>query len=707
MFTENNQPNLDLNEIVKSENIANLLDEEQNRCIAHYVVENLNKDVSARSDWDTRMADSMDLALQVVKEKTFPFPNASNVKFPLVTIAALQYIARAYSALIPSSDIVKVKIVGPDMDGAKQARADRISDHMSYQLLEEDCGWEENMDKTLIVQSIIGCAFKKTYFDADAGHNKSRMILPKDLYIPYYASTLEDASRITEILYWSHNDLESAIRNGLFVDHDYCKEDSNTPVNSILQYQEQEAHGVHASSSNDHGKPIELIEQHCWMDLDGDGFNEPYIVTVHRSSEKLCRIVARFFKSDIKKNKKGQIYKINATQYYTKFPFIPSPDGSIYDLGFGLLLGPINKSIDTTINQLIDAGTISNTAGGFLGRGAKFKSGDNSFRPFEWKRVDSTGDDLRKNLLPYPVREPSQVLYNLLVLLINYGERIGMATDPMIGVNPGQNTPAETSRNMISEGQKQFNAIYKRTWRSLKQEFQKLYDLNRIYLEDKTTFFSSATSNGQQIVLREDYAGSNYDIRPAADPYMVSDQQKLMQSTLVKQASMSTPGYDLYEVEKMFLKSMRVSEIDKIYPNPKSPDAPQTSPPAAVQVQMMKNEIKDKDRDLKWKLGLLKMLEQADINRAKIVDLEATAQKTLAEAKALGQQVEISKINTQIEAARAYQEGLLKQVDIFAGLLKEQSKGEAENGEGPAPEPGRMATGPAIKNISGIAEVLR
>ena len=138
---------------------------------------------------------------------------------------------------------------------------------------------------------------------------------------------------------------------------------------------------------------------------------------------------------------------IKPETYFTKFPFIPSPDGGFYDLGFGTLLGPLNRSIDTMINQLIDAGTMANTAGGFLSRGIKIRGGNYNFAPLEWKHVDSTGDDLRKGIMPLPVREPSQVLYTLLNLLINYGERIGGSVDILVGQNPGQNTPAETSRS--------------------------------------------------------------------------------------------------------------------------------------------------------------------------------------------------------------------------------------------------------------------
>jgi hypothetical protein len=276
---------------------------------------------------------------------------------------------------------------------------------MSFQVLEEDECWEENMDKVLLSEAIVGSAFKKTYFDASLGHNVSEHVLAKDLYIPYFAKSLEKASRITQMLYLSSNDLISKARSGLYCDTNTSLT-PETPESTPLEVASQESQGI-VPTLSDSSAPFEVLEQHRYLDLDGDEYQEPYIVTIRKDTKQVLRIVARFSTTTIKKNAEGKITYITAHHYYTKFGFIPSPDGGIYDLGFGVLLGPTNESINTILNQLIDAGTMSNSAGGFLGRGAKLRSGDNTFKPFEWKRVDSTGDDLHKSIYPIPVREPS------------------------------------------------------------------------------------------------------------------------------------------------------------------------------------------------------------------------------------------------------------------------------------------------------------
>src|SRR5690606_31142549 len=226
------------------------------------------------------------------------------------------------------------------------------------------------------------------------------------------------------------------------------------------------------------------------------------------------RIVCRFDRiEDIHYNNQNEIIKIDAWEYFTKIPFIPSPDGGALDIGFGTLLGPLNESVDAAINQLFDAGTLANTAGGFLGRGAKIRGGVYEFSPFDWQRVDSTGDDLRKSIFPLPVREPSNVMFQLLGLIIDYTNRISATTEINVGENVGQSPPAETSRTMNVNGQRIYSAIFKRIWRSMKLEFRKLYQLNSVFLPVSVQFGAAGRSIG-----REDYRGSAAQVVPFADP---------------------------------------------------------------------------------------------------------------------------------------------------------------------------------------------
>jgi chaperonin GroES len=227
------------------------------------------------------------------------------------------------------------------------------------------------------------------------------------------------------------------------------------------------------------------------------------------------------------------------------------------------LLSPINDSVNTILNQLIDAGSLQNSNSGFIGRGARIKGGKVRFRPNEWQRVNVAGGALRDSIVPLPVNAPSQVLFELLSLLISYAERVGSVTDAMMGDNPGQNTPAYNMSAMLEQGLQVFNGIFKRVYRAQRSEFRKLYNLNAIYL-DQEEYFSYQDADAK--VLKTDYTADPKDLIPAADPNAFSGKEKMMKAQAVREASMSVPGYDPIKVEQRFLESMDIPDAAEVYP---------------------------------------------------------------------------------------------------------------------------------------------
>ena len=681
-----------ISDLVYEANIAELLCKEDLATIGLTIVKDFDNDLISRSSWEKRTEASLKLALQVAETKNFPWPNASNVKFPLITIAALQYHARSYPVLIDSDLPVKCRVVGDDKDGLRALRSTRVEQHMSYQLLEEDEDWESEMDKVLITQPIIGCAFKKTYYDPIRKHNISENVLAKDLVVNYWTKSLETANRVTHILQMSRNEIYERVARGLWCDVSEGRQQtfSSVMTGNGLQSAQDKAQGMSPPEPNDTSTPIEILEQHCHIDFDDDGYAEPYIVYVRRDNKTVARIVARYTDADIERNDKDVILSIKAEQYFTKYPFVPSPDGGFYDLGFGVLLGPLNESINTIVNQLVDAGTMANTAGGFLSRGIKLRGGNYSFNPMEWKHVDTTGDDLRKGIVPLPVREPSQVLFTLLNLLINYGERIGGSVDILSGQNPGQNTPAETTRTMAEQGMKIFNGIFKRTHRSLKQEFRKLYRLNQIFVTDNTQYVSNAKSQG--IVLASDYDGPVTDVMPTADPSVTSDAQRVAQANAVAQRVAATPGlYNRYESEYTLLKAMKITNIDKILPDPKGPNAVPPPQNPKIQIEQMKMQAKQAESELAMKMGLLKLMGDAELNQAKIEKLKAEAEAIKVGVATEGEKMRLQEINSQIALQRERREGILGSIETMNKVYSSMMEGQ--QGQPQAPMAGGMQGG--------------
>jgi len=673
---------LDLKEIVSMPNIADVLDEQDLWTISYHVHDGFEVDLNSRSEWEKRTEASMKLALQVAEAKSFPWPGASNVKFPLITIAALQYHARSYPVLIDGDTPVHCRVPGDDPDGTKTARADRVAAHMSYQILEEDTTWESEMDRVLISQPIVGCAFKKSYFDPILKHNVSENILAKDFVVNYWTKHLDTAQRVTHIQYFTKNDIYERVARGLFCEMEEIHP-ASTPQDNLTLAQNK-AQGMTAPEAIDDTTPYEILEQHCYLDLDGDGYSEPYIVWIRRDTKQVLRITARYFSTSIESDEDGTVLSITPETYFTKFPFIPSPDGGFYDLGFGSLLGPLNQSIDTILNQLVDAGTMANTAGGFLARGIKLRGGNYNFAPLEWKHVDSTGDDLRKGVMPLPVREPSQVLFTLLNLLINYGERIGGSVDILSGQNPGQNTAAETTRTMAEQGMKIFSGIFKRTYRSLKDEFRKLYRLNQLYLDGIQDYNGVS---GSSFIDADDYQGPVSDVRPAADPNIVSDTQRMQQALAVLTLAKETPGMSMYDAQKMYLKAMKVSNIDTILPDPKGPNAIKPGPSEKIQIEQMKMQLKQAQLEMHTKLAVMKMAKDMEINQAKIHKLEADALLAIEQAGGIKVGHEIALFDAQIGAAKAKQEGMQSAMKTIMELEKHLNDMSQESKQSALPSP--------------------
>lgn len=672
---------------INSPNLCDRFDDGDLQVIGEKVWDFYKTDLQSREPWLRRTEAAMDLAMQVQKDKTFPWPGCSNVAFPLITIAALQFHSRAYPAIVQAPDLVTCRVVGPDPDGSKTERASRVGTHMSWQLLEQDESWEEETDRALLHIPIVGCAFKKSYYSAGLGRNVSELVLAKDLVINYWARSVEECAVKTHIVPFSRNKLHERMMEKTFRDatnENWYNDDAPKRDQTAYQAAVDNRTGFNEPMP-DERTPFIVLEQHVSLDLDGDGYAEPYIVSIDHDSHFVWRIVCRFDREeDVERNESGDIIRIRASEYFTKYHFIPSPDGGIYDVGFGVLLGPLNESTNSAINQLFDAGTMANTAGGFLGRGAKIRGGVYNFSPFEWNRVDSTGDDLRKSIFPMPVREPSNVMFQLLTLLINYTEKVSGAVDISTGGNPGQNTPAETSQSMLEQGQKVYAAIFKRIWRSMKNEFKKLYQLNALHMSPDKTYFAGSVD----YISRADYLGDPSSVIPAADPNIMSDRARLAQAQTLMQVAKGNPLYNQDEVNIKFLKAIKIADYQKIYTGMKG--APPPKPSEKVQVEMIKQQIANSRLEWQRLQWLSSLYEQRRMNMAKITLLQAQADQVLKESDGAQAAQKVAEFEAQMKALEMMHGMLSDQIQNTQGMMGDQ---DGQGGTGPAPTEGAGGQG--------------
>lgn len=618
---------------ITSANLAKQLDPSVLSDIGSKVVEEFKIDEASRAEagWDERNDAAMKLALLTKEEKSYPWAKASNVKFPLIIKAAIEFNARAYPALIDGPEIVKGSINGQSSP-EKVARADRIGKHMSWQLLQQMDDWEEDTDSLLIQLPVVGCAFRKTYFDPLKGYNCSHLVSAKDFVVNYMTKDLATCPRATHVLTFYPHEVAEKMRGGTWLTVDL---------------------GRPTDAANDDQAPHTFYEQHRLWDLDGDDYPEPYIVTVEKETEKVVRIVARYDETSIMGDDKGKVVRIKPLQSFTKYGFIPSPDGSFYDMGFGTLLGPLGETINSTINQIMDAGHLANVQGGFIGDGVSIKSGNQRFAPGEWKKASTGGGLLRDNIVPLPTKEPSAVLYNLMVFLIDAAKDV-TATQDILNGDAGKGTmPVGTVSALIEQGLKTFTAIVKRLHRALKKELGILYRLNGRYLQPQEYF---TFQDQQGAVAQADYQADDLDVVPVSDPNMATDMQRMTQAQFVVDLNEKLPGtLKPGLIAERALQAARVPDADQLLiPPPKGPPPP----------------------DPKVLLDTAKEADKADIAHRKLDIEEAVSKSVIATNEATAQATQIA----NFMAAPEFQAAVAQFIDA---RVAEVISGQKFNGGSP------------------------
>ena len=638
------KPNLDM--YLSTVNIATELDEEVLKKMGEEVHRGYIQDKQSKEKWDSQVDEYIKLATQITEAKTYPWPKAANIKYPLLSTAALQFQARAYPSLIPADGkVVQMKVVGMDPQGEKANKANRLAAHMNYQLLKDMKDWEEEMDRLLMQLPIVGCLFKKTYFDGIQKVNASKLLGPRDLVVNYWATSLEAAYRKTEVIPMTANDIASYKTAKLFLDVELTQ-----PSNEPELPKKIDVAGAQTLSQTppqaDATTPYVILEQHTFWDLDNDGYAEPYIITIEESSKSVLRVVARWDSDGVVTNDEGDIVYIDPVEYYTKYSFIPNPDGGFYDIGFGHLLGPLNDSANTIINQLIDAGSLSILQSGFIGKGLRLKIGEQRFQPGEWKTVNFTGDDIKKNIFPLPTKEPSEVLFKLLGLVIESTKELASVAEIFVGKMPGQNTPATTTMASIEQGMKVFTAIYKRIYRALSKEYKKLFRLNNLHPENTAK---------AQLILDEpisqiDYDQKNYDVCPTADPTAVSSTQKLLKAQgLMEILPLGT--IDPLEVTKRILEAQEQPNIEALFrQGPPPPDPEQ-------QKMQMEGQMKQEEHQMKMAMEQFKlqMKQQEAMMDQKFMQMEKMMEMRLKEME-FSQKAEHQMRQSQIDQVTGAQQ---------------------------------------------------
>lgn len=602
------------------DNLALQIDKTELDKLGQDLHESIKGDIQSREPYITANERWLKLAAQIVEKKNTPWAGASNVKYPLLTLAAIQFHARAMPNLINSGMPVKVRLFGADPDGEKRKRANRVQTFMSYQLMEQQENWLDDTDRLLYILPISGQAHRKVFRSDLDDMNASTLVLAHELAINYHAKDLKKA-RKTHIKDVDQNEIYELVAADILIQPNslpgYRPDDDISDVVARRQ----------PAGTDTDDQPYQLYECHCMLDLDGDGYKEPYIVTLNADDGQVLRIQTRWDSVGVKFNEEtNELIKITPKEYFASYMFLPDPHSATHGMGFGSLLGPLNNSANTIINQLIDAGTLANRQGGFIARGIKINGSKLKFAPGEWKYINTNSEDLRKGIFPLPVKDPSSVLFQLLGMLIQSGERIASISDLMVGESPGQNQPASTTMAVLEQGLKVFTGIFQRIFRAMGREYKLLFALNRQYPPTEEVYKLLDDDTPLEI-LALDFEAEKIDIIPAADPNIVTDAHKSIKAEgLMRKLEMGLP-INPTMATRMSLEAEGYENIDALM------ELPEPTPDPEVVLNARKQDHIEKMEWAQWELDAVRIQFEG-------LKDQADAMKKVAEAEAIeaGQQ---------------------------------------------------------------------
>lgn len=539
-----------------SGNILALLDQTQQGELANKIIDWVEIDIESRKDWQRRMDQAMELlGLNDIPLEELPFDGASAVTYPLIGEATVQFQARAIEEVFPSEGPVKVKVVG-EKTREIEDQAERVKDHMNYQILDQDRSYFWHVDQMLFYLPLCGSAFKKTYFDEVSQIVVSRFIKSDDFIVPYIATDLASSPRYTHRMYRNYSEMRKLFASGFYEEidlpktsayHDTGEMDDSRRVMDVADERDAQVHPEDSMYT--------LYECHCdyEFDFDQEGYQVdhplPYIVTVERETRRVI---------SVRRNWKEEDQLCQKRIWFTHYKYLPG----LGFYGFGLLhmIGSVAEATSGTIRALLDSASFANMQGGYVSNDAKMKPGDEHIDPGVYKEVNMSADELARAFYTPPFKDPSPALANLFEALLDAGKSFSSSTEVMTG--EARNTgPVGTTIALIEQGSKPFSAIHRRLHMAAAEEFKLRAELNYEFLPDQYPY---KVENAESVVMRDDYDG-RVDVIPISDPNIFSTTQRIAQGQALVELSAQYPQlYDQMEVHERFLRAMRIPDYEQV-----------------------------------------------------------------------------------------------------------------------------------------------
>ena len=545
-------------------NIAEDLDESILQSISSDLISDFDEDVASRKDWIETYTDGLELLGLKIEKRTEPWAGACGAFHPLLSEALVKFQSETIMETFPASGPVKTKIIGKETPEKKQA-AERVQADMNFQLTEVMTEYRAEHERMLWGLGLSGNAFKKVYYDPSIGRQVSIYLSADDVVVPYGASNLETAERITHVMRKTKNEVKRLQAAGFYRDIDLG--DPNSKQTPLDEADKKIAENMGFSAINDHR--YRLLEMCVYLDMSEYGYDDPelkdaqkeqenpeitlaapYIVTIDYSSNTVLAVRRNWNEKDEKHLPR---------QHFVHYGYIPG--FGFYHFGLVHLLGSFAKSGTSLIRQLVDAGTLSNLPGGYKTKGLRIKGDDTPISPGEWRDVDVASGSLKENIMPLPYKEPSQVLFSLMQNIVEEGRRFASIADLKLSDMSAQ-APVGTTLAILERTLKVMSAVQARIHAAMKQEFKLLAKIIRDYTPKS---YSYEPEDAEPRAKRDDY--DIVEVIPVSDPNASTMAQRVVQYQAVMQMAQAAPQiYDLPQLHRQMLEVMGVKNPGKIVP---------------------------------------------------------------------------------------------------------------------------------------------
>lgn len=533
-------------------NLAEELDERILAQIAGDLIGDFETDLASRKDWVQTYVDGLELLGMKIEDRIEPWPGACGVYHPLLTESVVRFQAETMMETMPASGPVKSKIIGKETPEKKKA-AERVQEDMNYRLTEEMPEYRPEHERMLWGLGLAGNAFKKVYVDAQLGRQVSMFVPAEDLVVPYGASDLQSAERLTHVMRKTENELKVLQHEGF-----YRKVELGEPINVMDEVEKKIAEKLGFRATEDNR--FKILEMHVELDLEGfehtdedgepTGIALPYVVTIEKGTGEVLAIRRNWRPDDDTYQKR---------QHFVHYPYIPG--FGFYAFGLIHLVGAFAKSGTSILRQLVDAGTLSNLPGGFKTRGLRTKGDDTPISPGEFRDVDVPSGSMRDNIMPLPYKEPSQVLATLLQGIIEEGRRFAGSVDLQTSDMSAQ-APVGTTLAILERQLKTMSAVQARIHYAMKQEFKLLKEIIRDFTPSD---YSYEPETGDRAVKQQDY--DQVDVIPVSDPNAATMAQKVVQYQAALQLAQTAPQlYDLPLLHRQMLDVLGIKNYQKLVP---------------------------------------------------------------------------------------------------------------------------------------------